>query len=250
MENDIRNENNENLVDMNDYFQLDFAKEDLKGNRKFEEFKKQRLNELGKDAKLFHCKNDNIYFYVNKKECKTSHYSYKQCPLCKNYICYFCERIRHNINDDGKFCCISLILYKIFFVNGFFYKDYSQLNEYSKKEFKKFIILDLIPLTKWFMLVSLFWSILFAKLLLKDKKWKKQKDYYTTYDIYILNEKYTELLFFIIMITFGFPLSICYTIITMYFNILILLVSLFTKFYPLKYSVGVISIISDLPFLY
>ena len=85
MENDIRNENNENLVDMNDYFQLDFAEQTIKGNRKFEEFKKQRLNELGKDAKLFHCKNDNIYFYISKKECEiddnNNHCYCKQCSL-------------------------------------------------------------------------------------------------------------------------------------------------------------------------
>ena len=28
------------------------------------------LNKLGKDAKLFHCTNDNIYFYISKKECE------------------------------------------------------------------------------------------------------------------------------------------------------------------------------------
>ena len=70
MENDIRTENYENLIDINKYFQLDFSKQTIKGNRKFEEFKKQKLNELGKDAKLFHCKNDNIYFYVSKAECE------------------------------------------------------------------------------------------------------------------------------------------------------------------------------------
>ena len=34
MENDIRSINNENLVDINDYFKLDFAEQTIKGNRK------------------------------------------------------------------------------------------------------------------------------------------------------------------------------------------------------------------------
>ena len=117
MENDIRNENYENY-----YFQLDFAKEDIKGNRFFEEFKKQRLKELGKDAKLFHCKNDNVLFYVSKAECKinntNNHYYCKKCPLCKNYICYFCERISHNPREREK-CCALSSLYYLFIINNF-----------------------------------------------------------------------------------------------------------------------------------
>ena len=92
MENDIRSSNNENLVDINNYFQLDFSEQTLKGNRKFEEFKKQRLNELGKDSKLFHCKHDNIYFYVRKKECEivdeNNRCYFKQCPSCKNSMLF------------------------------------------------------------------------------------------------------------------------------------------------------------------
>ena len=111
MENDIRSENFENLIDMNDYFKLDFSKEELKGNRKFEEFKKQRLNELGKDAKLFHCKNDNVLFYVSKSECKTLPFYFKKCPLCNNHICYFCERnSKQPIERNGN-CCPKLSLY-------------------------------------------------------------------------------------------------------------------------------------------
>ena len=67
MENDIK-EGEENLMNINNYFKLDFSGQKLEGYRKFEEFKKQQLIELGKDAKLFHCKTDNIYFYVSKKK--------------------------------------------------------------------------------------------------------------------------------------------------------------------------------------
>jgi hypothetical protein len=39
MENDLKSPNYENLIDMNEYFKLDFAEQSIKGNRKFEEFK-------------------------------------------------------------------------------------------------------------------------------------------------------------------------------------------------------------------
>ena len=119
MENDIRTENNENLVDINDYFQLDFEREEFKGNRKFEEFKKKKLNELGKDAKLFHCKNDNVLFYVCKKICKTLPLYYKQCPSCNNYICYFCGRVTNQPIRESHNCCPKLRLYYLFFYVGF-----------------------------------------------------------------------------------------------------------------------------------
>ena len=154
MENDIGSINNENLVDIKDYFQLDFAEQTIQGNRKFEEFKKQRLNEFGKDAKLFHCKNDNIIFYVSKKACKIddghNDYYFKQCPLCKNYICYFCKRIRNYPIGVGR-CCALSHLYYIFFIKGFQYcKNHSKLDNKSKRYFKIRLILDLIPLTKCF----------------------------------------------------------------------------------------------------
>ena len=244
MENDIRNENKY----INDYFQLDFAKEDIKGNRFFEEFKKQRLKELGKDAKLFHCKKDNVLFYVSKAECKinnaNNHYYCKKCPLCKNYICYFCERIRHNPRDNRKKCCVLSSLYYIFFINGFkFCKDYSQFDDYLKGNFKFFLILDLIPLTKCFLYSMSPIPFLFFGLLLKEKKWKKQIDNDMSYGDYICRGEENGIqTFFIIIFTLnGLVLTICFTIIAFYFNILILIISLFTKFYPLKYSVGLLN---------
>ena len=242
MENDIRNENYENY-----YFQLDFAKEDIKGNRFFEEFKKQRLKELGKDAKLFHCKNDNVLFYVSKAECKinnaNNHYYCKKCPLCKNYICYFCERISDNPREREK-CCVLSSLYYIFFINGFiFCKDYSQFDDYLKGNFTFYLIFDLIPLTKCFLYSISSIPFLFFGLLLKEKKWKKQIDNDMSYGDYICRDEENgiQTFFIIIFILNGLVLTICFTIIAFYFNILILIISLFTKFYPLKYSVGILN---------
>jgi hypothetical protein len=234
MENDIRNENDENLIDRTEYFKLDFSEQIIKGNRNFEEFKKQKLNELGKDAKLFHCKNDNIYFYISKKECEIHDndniYYTKNCPKCKNYICYFCEKIDRNYYD----CCAISRIYYVFFINGIEYCE----DDEEDIDFIYFLIFDLIPLTKCFLYSLLFFRILFFDILLKDKKWKKQiNDHRTYYWQYLDNRKS---IIYLALITYSISYSICYIIIAFYLNILILIVSLFTKFYVLKYSVGIL----------
>ena len=218
MENDIRNEN---IYYMNDYFQLDFAEQTIKGNRKFEEFKKQRLNKLGKDAKLFHCTNDNIYFYISKKECEiddnNNHCYCKQCSLCKNYICYFCERIGQGKPYQGN-CCILSRLYYLFFVNGprEGKKDFSRIYLEETNHFIVFIILNLIPFTKYFVnSFSLFLS-LFGELHLKDKKWNNY-----TYLDYICGEEEPFIVFsHIILLSTALALSISiswfHAIITIY----------------------------------
>ena len=89
MENDIK----ENLIVTNKYFKLDFSGQKIEGNKDFEEFKNKQIIELCKDAKLFQCKKDNIYFYISKKDCKLHPYYSKKCPLCKNSICYFSKEV-------------------------------------------------------------------------------------------------------------------------------------------------------------
>ena len=243
MENDIKNENDENLIDIKDYFLLDFAEQTIKGNRKFEMFKKKKLDELGKDAKLFHCKNDNIYFYVSKKEWESRNYNII-CPKCKNYVCYFCERISNYINlvpANSCYCCALSGLNYLFFINGFKYcKDYSHLNDEKKWFFILFLILDLIPLTKCFWYSIEFFVYLLHNLYLKNKKWKIKVYHDTDYGNY-QNQKsaFIYMVVAIILMVNSLAFAICYAIIALYINILILIVSFFTKFYPLKYSVGI-----------
>ena len=82
-------ENEFDLDIKKEYFKLDYFGQLLEGNNNFNEFKKQKLLKFGDDAKLFKCKFDNLYFYVSNKNCKTFPFYYKECPLCKNKICYF-----------------------------------------------------------------------------------------------------------------------------------------------------------------
>ena len=161
----------------------------------------------------------------------------------KNYICYFCERIKHSKPYNGN-CCILSRLYYIFFINGpeEGKKDFSRIYHERTNHFKAFIILNLIPFTKYLVnSFSLFLS-LFAGLQLKDKKWKKRIGY--TYWDYIfgietINPGPFIVCSIIILLATLLALSLCYTVISLYLNIIILIVSVFSKFYPIKYLYGV-----------
>ena len=112
-----------------------------------------------------------------------------------------------------------------------------------KGYFTSYLIYDLIPLTKFILYSIAFFLFLFFGLLLKEKKWKKQIDNDMSYGDYICRDEENgiQTFFIIIFILNGLVLTICFTIIAFYFNILILIISLFTKFYPLKYSVGLLN---------
>ena len=241
MENDLKSPNYENLIDMNEYFKLDFAEQSIKGNRKFEEFKKQRLKELGKDAKLFHCKNDNVLFFVSKFECTTTlPYYYKQCPLCENYVCYFCER---NSNaPERRNCCIKLYLYYFIF-KGFSPNDENiKLIEEDHSFLCLFIYLIIgsfiMPLMCIFIVYLFFFDRLYIGLLLSDKLLSNKNLLPNKIDTYGRNIKKNPCFRRVMSILFllsTFPISISYGMINAYINIFIFIISLFTKFYLYKH---------------
>ena len=201
MENDRRTDIKENLVDIKYYFQLDFPGQKIKGNRKFEEFKKQKLKELGKDAKLFYCKYDYIYFYVHIETCKVYPCFYEQCPICENYICYFCgrndEEPINDIKNKGR-CCVGLKLYYLIF--------YFDDKEISNADFIISLIGYFFPFISLIGILLFFVEEFFFRLILKNKK------------IFL-----TE-----------FFLLISFIIHDIYIKIIILIISLFNNFMPLK----------------
>ena len=235
MENDTRSINNENLIDINDYFKLDFVEQTLKGNRKFEVFKRQKLNELGKNAKLFHCKNDNVYFYVSKEECEIDPRYYKQCPSCKNYTCYFCGSItRYPLNEyyRGQ-CCVKLRLYYIFFYDGFQYLNKDVKEVFFGEMFGIPNCFILLPFLNFFYLFVHITCSLYFRLEMNNKNFQNNYYKYYSYD----NYKKIILIFILTYLLF----AICFFWLYSTFIIILLIISLFTKFYPLKYFFGIIN---------
>ena len=231
MENEILSENQQNFKELIEYFKLDFPTQKLKGNRQFEEYKYKKLKDLGKDAKLFHCKIDNIYFYLSKEDCKTYPFYYKKCPLCNNYICYFCERCtEHPINEKGN-CCPKLRLYYLFFVIGF-----KPLNKFNRD---CLTIMSIFPIYSAVSYSIIILNVLFFELKPKHKRMNKYEYIENTYNSYLMNSFCFGFTIFITSLFGEWLLNICYSIYDAYFKIFLLVVSLFTKFCPFKYFISI-----------
>ena len=241
---------NESVLELNEikyqnsaeFFKIDFPGQNLEGNNKFIEFQKQKLSQYGKDAKLFKCKYDNLYFYVSKVNCNTFPFYFKECPFCHKKICYFCSSTIYSQEEDNGNCCIKRKLYYLFFHNGFAYINNDNLAEINKEDFKYFLILSSIPLIGGFLVIVSFSTFFFFFLELKDIKRKNDVNalqYGRTYSEYI-NQYYSHCIILTLYITSFILLSICFFVYDIYFKILLLFISLFSKFYPLKYFIGLI----------
>ena len=240
----MENENRDNQVDLIkidlNYFKLDYPKQRIKGNQSFEKYKNLKLKELGNDSELFYCKNDFLYFYVSKRDCNAMPFYYKQCPLCKYYICYFCQRTTSQPIGFNANCCIKLRLYYLFFLKGFVYlNEFEQLSIAQKNGFYLALKISLIPFLNLLYLFSCV-ILIFFRLLLKDKKWRYDvhPSHNTYNDYYQLYNSFKIIM--ILMTSQAILYSICYTIYSLYFNIFIFMISLFFKFYPLKYIIGIL----------
>ena len=241
MDNEISQDIKEDLININsNYFKLDFPNQKIENIPLFEKFKKQKLKELGNDSKLFHCKIDNIYFYVSKIDCKTESFYYKQCPLCNKYICYFCQRTTPRAIDNS--CCIKLNLYYLFCYKGFEYFDgIKNLDQIKRQDFYIVLIIFFIPFIFLFILFIEATNALAFGLLLKNKKWSHEVRYfYDKYSDYYSRYYHSYAYILKLLIIESICYSICYTIYSIYFNIFILFISLFSNFYPLKYCIGII----------
>jgi hypothetical protein len=241
MENEIQDK--QLILTDNDanYFKLDFPNQKLEGNKSFEKYKNDKLKELGYDSKLFHCKNDNLYFYISKRDCEAIPLYYKKCPLCKNYICYFCHRHRATppVIENSSICCLKLKLNYLFKIKGFeYFKEFNTLTEKKKNDFIMITITFFIPIVILFLIFILASNVLFHGLFLKDKKWRNNNNLHgERYYDYFKNYSFGMMMTLELLQAICY--SICYTIYFIYFNVFILIISLFSKFYPLKYIIGI-----------
>ena len=222
MEND--GEEKQSMNNKTIYFKLDYPGQNLKENRIFIDFKK-KIKQRGKDGKIYYCKKDKLYFCVIKEntEINPKYYSYYQtCPLCNNYICYYCRRIiSPSMRNKGN-CCVQLKLDNYFCLG-------------TQDSIKKIILSNptyFIPLFSFFLFYFISVNLLFFRLILKETKSSNDKLYYS----YLNNHH--GFLIRVIFLLIGFLLTICYTIFDIYFKIIILIISIFTQLYPLKYYIG------------
>jgi len=122
----------------------------VNNNIEYQKWKKIMLKEYGKNSMEFKCNKDKILFYSTYNVCLNEYYYYKcKCPICNNYICYFCS---FNGNDMFKKCCIKISFYK-----SFFYYGPTSINEPIEKS----ALFMLIPGLNIFVIVIYFFVLFY-----------------------------------------------------------------------------------------
>ena len=148
MEND--EEKNINLIIKNDLtstsvFKLEYIEQNVNDIFEYQKWKEKMLIELGNNSKQFKCTKDKILFYSTYNEyIKNPIYKYK-CPICNNYICYFCSCYSKNSYIS---CCIKNSIFKSFFYFG---------PKAIKQPFDNFF--SLYPYTNIFLLIAFAFNI-------------------------------------------------------------------------------------------
>ena len=234
----MENENDNELCDKNIYnsecaFKLDYSNQSLKENKEFQNWKIQMLERYGNDAKLFKCKYDNCYFYGTNKECKTRPYKSAYCPICNRSICYYCLRSCGEGSCDNGRCCVKRRIYCMFFQDGYSFIKPGQYDDVDA--YYSFLKIFFIPIIFFMYVVAYFSATYFYKLYRKNKNSTYEGMFYQDDN----NGRFfmTEI---VVNVGIAFALSIPFLIIDIYFKILLLIISLPFKNYPLKYYFGIL----------
>ena len=134
--------------------------------------------------------------------------------------------------EDNGNCCLKRKLYYLFLYNGFsFFKGLDAVDELKKYDFYMLFILSLIPIFELFLSIFAISGFLCLVLQLKNDS----KNYGERF-----KENFCYNLIIIILLIISIFLSIIYFIYGIYFKIILLISSLFFKFYPYKYYLGIL----------
>ena len=223
-------ENNE--INPENIFKLEFKGQSLRSNKKFEAWKEKMMIINGKNAILYYCKKDNLYFYG------TFSYNGTQCPLCKCHICYFCKRR----TNSGLNCCPLGRAYHIFSYDALYFLkendvdfDYNYGEDY---DFCDVFLRFLLPFYTSIYLAGIISNNLYHSLYYPEEK---DKDRY----YYFREDNKATYINIIINALISLILSLIFFIHVIYFKVLLLVFSIFPKNYPIKYYLGILKMGMD-----
>ena len=224
MENELQSnitEDNENV------FKLDFKGQSIKLNQKFELWKKKMKKKNSKKTKLFYFKTDNLYFYGALT------YDEYECPLCKDHICYFCLGSTNICLD----CCPLGRAYRILSYDAlFFIKENDKDYEYDygdNYDFCDVFLRFLLPCYTFIYLCGIISNNLYHSLF-----YPREKDKNRTY--YFRCDSVASEINIIINAVIGLILSLIFFFHDAYFKILIIVLSIIPKHYPIKYYLAIL----------
>ena len=217
-----------------DVFILDYGDQYFRNNIEFQKFEISMKKKYGNNAKLFKCKKDKILFYDNSPNFP---FYESKCPKCKKSICYFCSSI-NSISQEK--CCLTKRIYYMFKVDGFLFFD-KYPNQYHKKNinFNDSLIFCVVPFVNLLYFIGCLHAILFYRL--KCKNQDPNYDY-LDYDLRLSNSDrniFFQRSIFLLDAFCSLLLSIPLIILNIYFTIIIIIISIPFKFYPMKYLFGI-----------
>ena len=227
----------ENGKTLENIFQLDYLNQNLSGNNEFIKWKNLNIKKYGNNYRLFKCSMDKLLFMTTNSNCKSYPFYQCICPKCNNPICYFCSRFGKDSFYSGS-CCLRRRIYCMIFEDGL--KLIKPLNtaDYLPK-FEDCFQVFIIPIYNLLYFMKEMHGSFFYKLTIKKAK-PEQSGYLENYEDYIQRNSYFILqLVAGINIAFAIILSIPLTLVNIYFNIFILIISIPFKLYPLKYILGI-----------
>ena len=213
MEVDLINRN-ENI------YKLDYENQNIDDNINILKWKQLMLtkNNNNKHLILFKCKKDKILFYDNYYD--NNYLGF--CPICKEYICYFCSFYNKSKNSD-LICCLKRLINIRFFIYG---PKYTKKNDLSNC----ISICLLIPGIN-FIMTGMYIVIIISGEIAKEKTKKHQ-----ILESANLESKTPFLMTEVLM---PFVLLIPFFILNTYFILGFIIISIPLKFIPIKYYLGV-----------
>jgi len=119
MENESNLINNFDMIEENT-FMPEYENQNIYNTQAFKNWQNSNFKKYGKEAKLFHCIYNKIYFYVSDNECQKYPYYRVKCPKCNYYICYCCSSIDEKRNLD---CCLKRRIYSCFHIKQVYDMD-------------------------------------------------------------------------------------------------------------------------------
>ena len=240
MENDEKFTNfiERNESNLDNIFKLEFKDQNYKNNLKFISWRDSMIRKFGRNAKLFKCILDNILFYTTNKDCKNYPFYKSTCPCCNQEICFFCYRASSDSYGNGT-CCLGRKIYCIFFQDGLRLINPVHPEKDYKPKFKNLLKFYFIPGVNLLFFMAQMHIQLFYKLALKNDMPKTKGDYLLNYEDRYHKNYLTLQIFVVIDAAFSLILTISYLILNLLFILLLTIISLPFKLYPMKYYMGI-----------
>ena len=215
----------------NKIFNFDYENQKLNDNIAFREWKESIITKYGKDSKIVKCLEDKIFFFIKYIDINEKDNYLIKCPICKKYICYYCS-FNYNFNYypnpiEEKFCCFKREVSTCIYKASKFIKDDEEIDcDY---------ILILIPWLNFLFIIFIIFHFIFSIGIKTSKQNKNEYDEYLKKNIFKDNTYAHS-----IVVSTSFLLSIPLIVFDIYFILLLIIISIPFKFYPIKYLIGLL----------